>query len=104
MSDHWMGSSCVSGARKGSTSLAPSGIVAANPNVAMTTDFETFRSQRDMAPAPSRLLPGFGSDELPVGIARGYVTREGPDVGDIGHLVRVAVDHVAAAVAGDGNE
>ena len=44
-------------------------------------------------------LPGFGRDNLPVGIARRNVAREGPHVGDVGDLFGVAVDHGAGAVA-----
>ena len=42
-------------------------------------------------------LPGFGRDELPVGVARGHVAREGPHVGDVGDLVGIAVDDVAGS-------
>src|SRR5262249_60662318 len=45
-----------------------------------------------------------GGDELPVGIARGEVTREGPDVGHIGGPLRIALDHVARLVAGYRNK
>ena len=40
-------------------------------------------------------LPGFGRDQLPVGIARRDIAREGPHVGHVGDLVGAAVDHVA---------
>src|ERR1044072_7977615 len=44
-------------------------------------------------------LPGFGGDQLPVGIARRKVAREGPHIGHVRDLVRTAVDDVAVLVA-----
>src|SRR4029077_12709415 len=52
-------------------------------------------------PVPSRLLPGFGGDELPIGIARRQIARERPHVGDVGYLFRVAFDHAARLVTRD---
>ena len=49
-----------------------------------------------------------GLDERPVGIARARVAREGPDIGDLGRMARVSLDHIAVLVARDvdllGNE
>src|SRR5664279_4256219 len=62
----------------------------------------------DSKPAPScerggnaamRSLPGFGCDQFPVRIARRQIAGECPDVGDVGHLLGIAVDHVAVLVA-----
>src|SRR5665647_2467718 len=49
--------------------------------------------------AAMRSLPGFGSDQFPVRIARRHVAREGPHVGDVGDLLGIAVDDVAGFVA-----
>src|SRR5664279_4008751 len=62
----------------------------------------------DSKPAPScerggnaamRSLPGFGCDQFPVRIARRQIAGECPDVGDVDHLLGIAVDHVAVLVA-----
>ena len=49
-------------------------------------------------------MSGFRRDHFPVGIARGDVARERPDIGDVGDLFGVAVDHGAVAVARRGNQ
>src|ERR1700687_569955 len=49
--------------------------------------------------AAMRSLPGFGSDQFPVRIARRQIAGECPYVGDVGHLLGIAVDHVAVLVA-----
>src|SRR5262249_3623287 len=48
-----------------------------------------------------RSLLGFGGDQLPVRITRGNVAREGPYVGHLGHLVRIALDDGTIAVPRD---
>src|SRR5207237_9424405 len=58
----------------------------------------------EIAPLVPLSLPGFGRDQLPVGIARGDVAREGPHVGDLGDAVGRALDDGARAVARDRNE
>src|ERR1051325_6962576 len=45
-----------------------------------------------------RSLPGFGGNQFPVWIPRTDVTCEGPDVGDVGHLFGIAVNHFAVFV------
>src|SRR5664279_1875883 len=49
--------------------------------------------------AAMRSLPGFGCDQFPVRIARRQIAGECPDVGDVDHLLGIAVDHVAVLVA-----
>src|SRR5690606_26287457 len=41
----------------------------------------------------------FGGHQFPVGIARACIAREGPDILDLCHGFRVAVDNAAGAVA-----
>src|SRR5262245_41763061 len=61
------------------------------------------------APAHSAIAQSFrtslmrasGANQLPVRIARGGIAGEGPDVGNVGNLVRVAVDDIAGLIAGD---
>src|SRR5438067_13601561 len=49
-------------------------------------------------------LPGFGCDQLPIGIARGEVARKSPYIRHIGDFVGTAVDHVAVAITRDRHE
>src|ERR1700693_3710544 len=41
--------------------------------------------------AAMRSLPGFGCDQFPVRIARRQIAGECPDVGDVDHLLGIAV-------------
>src|ERR1035438_1188749 len=44
--------------------------------------------------AAMQSLPGFGCDQFPVRIARRQIAGECPDVGDVDHLLGIAIDHV----------
>jgi hypothetical protein len=50
------------------------------------------------------LMLGFGRNQFPVRVARRHIAREGPHVGDIGDAIGAAVDDVAVAIAGGGDE
>ena len=76
---------------------------------AMHVAFVAAIARQDQADKPRiaislRLLPGFGRHELPVGIARRQVAGKGPDVGNIGYLFWISVDHTPGLVAGHGDE
>src|SRR5262249_59362436 len=46
-----------------------------------------------------RLLPGFRGKQFPVRVARTYVARERPNVGNVSYTLGVAVNNVAILVA-----
>src|SRR4029450_3567472 len=65
----------------------------------------TRENVRDRIPVGrGSLIGGFGGDELPVGITRGNLARERPNIGDFAHLLGVAFDHLAFGVARDRDE
>src|SRR5882757_1306785 len=54
-------------------------------------------------PKPGALLGASRANQLPVRIARSDVAGKCPNIGDIGDLLRIAVDDRAGLVAGDRN-
>src|SRR6185312_17121616 len=56
------------------------------------------------SPPPVKSVFLFGGDKLPVRIARAGVAGEGPDVLDLGHGFRIAVDHRTGLVSGRRNK
>src|SRR5207237_3378214 len=46
----------------------------------------------------------FGRHQLPVGVARGCLARERPDVGDVADVHGIAVDHLAVLVVRGGDQ
>src|SRR5262245_20659935 len=71
------------------------------PGTGVTNASRTRPDAASLWPKPitgMRSLLGFGGDQLPVRIARGDVERERPYVGDLGHLVRIALDDGTVAV------
>src|SRR5215470_7554724 len=45
------------------------------------------------------LIRSFGRDKLPVWVLGSYLAGEGPDVGDLTHLLGVAFNHLAISIA-----
>ena len=88
------GSYCASGIFSG---LRACGRRGAAPGRAARSAAPPIRPVLRCSASVPTSLPGFGGDQFPVGIARADVAREGPDVGDVGHLVGIAVDHRAVA-------
>src|SRR3569623_889138 len=92
---------CMS-AKASGTTLALRSVIGTSP--ADADAVSVAKAARTIPPLRRPLVPRFGCHQFPVRIARRDVPRKSPNVGDIGHTLRAAIDDVAILVTRRGDE